>query len=179
MRARRLLLAALLLIAGCTTVPLSTIWKLRSFGPEQLVALNPKELRAAARVDSRVTMSGVMIVVEVEPAAGAPKRRYELKLDAPQREDPRLERAPAGRRWFVFALSPQGVEEFERIKREYASIPKGSRGTVSVSAEEGFVPPELQKKFPVRTDLLLEPADGYFTLIRETDLDLTESENKK
>ena len=59
------------------------------------------------------------------PDDGAPPL-YVIPLEQPV-GDPRLERAPADRRWFVFALSPQGLAEYQRIKREYASMAKGSR----------------------------------------------------
>ena len=42
--------------AGCTSVPVSTMWRLRNFGAEELFALDPTHLRAAARVDARATM---------------------------------------------------------------------------------------------------------------------------
>lgn len=163
---------------GCTSVPLTTMWRLRNFGAEQLFALDPAHLRAAARVDARATMKNVTINLEVRPADGAPPRSYVIPLEQPV-SDPRLERAPADRRWFAFALSPQGLAEYLRIKREYASIPKGSQGIVKIaSSDDGAVPAELTRAFPLRVDVLLEPAEGYFTLIRETRLDLSQQQKK-
>jgi hypothetical protein len=161
-------------LAGCTSVPVATMWRLRNFGAEQLFALDPAHLRAAARVDARATMKNVTISLEVRPADGAPPRSYLIPLEQPV-DDLRLERAPADRRWFAFALSPQGLAEYQRIKREYASIPKGSHGTVKIAAsDDGTVPAELKRAFPLRVDVLLDPAEGYFTLIGETRLDLSQ-----
>jgi hypothetical protein len=175
---RRALLALVALTAGCTSVPIATLWRLRNFGPDQLFALDPTELRAAARVDSRATMRNVTISVDVEPNDGATRRAYVIPLEQPA-SDARLERAPADRRWYAFALSPEGLAEYQRIRREYGSLPKGSRGTVRIAAkDDGSVPPALMRAFPLRVDLLLDPAEGYFTLISETTLDLTQSGKK-
>jgi len=164
--------------AGCTSVPVSTMWRLRNFGADQLFALDPAHLRAAARVDARATMRNVTISLEVRPADGAPPRTYLIPLEQPV-SDPRLERAPADRRWFAFALSPQGLAEYLRIKREYASVPKGSHGTVKIAAsDDGTVPVDLKRAFPLRVDVLLDPAEGYFTLISETRLDLSQQQKK-
>jgi hypothetical protein len=172
---RRAVLAAAALAAGCTSVPLTTMWRLRSFGVEQLFALDPTQLRAAARVDSRARMRNVTIGVDVEPADRSTPRSYVIPLDQPA-ADPRLEPAPPGRRWYAFALSAQGLGEYTRIKQNYASVPKGSRGKVTIAAaDDGSVPPDLMRAFPLRLDVLLDPAEGYFTLISETTLDLTQS----
>lgn len=174
---RRALLGAVgvAALAGCASVPLKTLWRLRSFGPEQLFALDPTELRAAARVDARARMTNVTITLDVEPADGSPRRSYRIPLEQPA-ADPRLERPPADRRWYAFALSPHGIAEYQRIKREYALVARGSRGTLKIAAsDDGTVPPELKRAFPLRLDVLLDPAEGYFTLVSETRLDLSQT----
>jgi hypothetical protein len=170
----RTLLALLLplLVAGCLSIPVSTMWKLRNFGPEQLFALDPTELRAALLVDPRVTMKGGRIDIVVQPPDNAPKRSYAILLQQPQRADPRLPPAPAGRVWQVFAMSPQSVAEFQKLKQDFKTIPKGTTVTVSVGFDEGSVPDALRREFPVRLDLVLDPAEGYFTMIKDTTIDL-------
>ena len=171
---RRSLLAVALLAGGCSSVPLSTMWRLRSFNAEQLFALDPVHLRAAARVDSRATMKNVTITLEVDPPDGAARRTYLIPLEQPV-DDARLERPPANRRWFAFALSKPGLAEFQRIRREYAAAAKGSRGTLKIAASDGgTIPTDLMRAFPLRLDVLLDPAEGFFTLISETKLDLTQ-----
>ena len=171
---RRAFLLMTAALAGCTSIPVSTLWRLRNFGPEQLFALDPTELRAAARVESRARMKSATISIEVKPADGSALRAYVLPLERPV-DDPRLERAPAARRWYAIGLSPQGLAEYQRIKRDFAAAPKGSHGTVKISADDdGTLSPELKKAFPLRLDVLLDPAEGYFTLISETKLDLSQ-----
>jgi hypothetical protein len=54
-------------------------------------------------------------------------------------------------------------------------VSKGSRGTVKIAAsDDGSIPPELKRAFPRRVDVRPDPAEGYFTLISETKLDLSQ-----
>lgn len=150
------------------------MWRLRDFSAERLFSLDPTQLRAAARVDSRATMKNVTITLEVEPPDGSARRTYLIPLEQPV-NDVRLERPPADRRWFAFALSRQGLAEYQRIKQEYASVARGSRRTLKIAtSDDGTIPLELKRAFPLRLDVLLDPAEGYFTLVSETKLDLTQ-----
>jgi hypothetical protein len=176
---RRALLAATALLAACSSVPVSTMWRLRNFTPDKLFELDPTELRAAAYVDTRAVMKNAKIELDITPADGSPVRTYVIPLDQPV-SDPRLERPAPDRRWYAFALSPQGLAEYQRIKREYAMVPKGSRGTLKISAaDDNATPPDLKRSFPLRIDILLDPAEGYFTLISETRLDLSQQNSSQ
>lgn len=42
------LTCGLALVGGCVSVPLSTLWKMRNFGPQDLLQLDPAALRVAA-----------------------------------------------------------------------------------------------------------------------------------
>jgi hypothetical protein len=65
--------------------------------------------------------------------------------------------------------------ECRRIKRECAAVAKGSRGTLKIAAsDDGTIAPDLKRAFPLRVDVLLDPAEGFFTLISETKLDLSQ-----
>jgi hypothetical protein len=45
--------------------------------------------------------------------------------------------------------------------------------TLQLSAREGNVPPELTRSFPLRLDLVLDAKEGWFTVLKDTELDLT------
>jgi hypothetical protein len=171
------LLVATLLVAACTSVPVSTMWKLARFDRAALTAIDPKELRAAALVDQRATMKNVMMRVTLAPKDAKPSS-YEVPLTAPVNSDPRLPAAPAGRRWEIFALTPDGQRDFLRMREAALSLPAGSSLTLALFAQEGNVPPELMRRFPLRLELLLEPQDGWFTVLKDSNLDLTQYAKK-
>lgn len=174
---RRLLLAlAAVAASGCTSVPLATMWRLRSFSIDEFFALNPRELRAAVRTDARATFSAVDIEFKIEPKGG-PASTQRIRLQQAVAADARLERPPANRRWFVFALGDEGVAVFQAVRREVDVSRKVPGGSISigVSAREAVVPPDLAPALPLRLDLLLDPKDGWFTMISETRLDTTQT----
>ena len=65
-----------------------------------------------------------------------------------------------------------------RVPPDQAGIRFGGEGQprdveIAVS-DDGTIPPDLKRAFPLRVDVLLDPAEGFFTLISETKLDLSQ-----
>lgn len=180
MRLRRSLVAAavVLAVAACSSVPLSTMWKFARFDRDAFLAIDPAQLRAAALTDARATMKDVTIRVTLAPKGGGTSRDGVIVLTEPVGRDARLAAAPAGRRWNVFALTPEAQREFKALREAAVQMPSGSSMTIGVSAREGTVPPELMARFPLRLDLLLNTADGWFTLLKDGELDLTKGPRK-
>jgi hypothetical protein len=170
-------LTAALLLGACTSVPVSTMWKMARFDRAELLAIDPAQLRAAALVDTRATMKEVTITAKLTPAGGAPTE-YAIALTAPVERDARLPGAPAGRRWEIFGLTPAGQRDFLRLRESALQAPKGSELAISVSAREGTVPPDLAKGFPLRLDLLLDAQEGWFTVLKDSKIDLSRVNQK-
>lgn len=174
---RRAVLAAMpmLAVTACTSIPLSTMWKLRSFSIDDFFALDPAQLRAAVRTDARASYDAVDINIAVAPKGGE-TTKHMIRLQQPAGGDTRLEPAPPGRRWYVFALGTEGVKVFDAVRNEVAAVRKipGSSLTIGVSAREATVPPDIAKALPMRLDLLLDPKEGWFTMFSETRIDTTQ-----
>lgn len=83
-----------------------------------------------------------------------------------------------GRHWDVFALTPEGQRDFLRMREAAMQLPSGSALTLALSAREGAVPPELASRFPLRLDLILDAQDGWFTVLKDSELDLTQYARK-
>jgi hypothetical protein len=178
MTMRALVAAAMLgLLAACTSVPVSTMWKMARFDRAQLLAVDPAQLRAAALVDTRATMKNVTITAKLTPVGEAPTE-FAIALTAPVDRDPRLPAAPSGRRWEIFGLTPAGQRDFLRLREAAVQAPKGSELAISVSAREGTVPPELATAFPLRLDLMLDAQEGWFTVLKDSKIDLSRASQK-
>jgi hypothetical protein len=166
------LAVAFIALAGCLSVPVSTMWKLARFDRAALLAIDPKDLRAAALIDQRATMKDVTMKVTLGPKDGTPVE-YQVLLTEPINRDARLAAAPKGRRWEIFALTPDGQRDFLRMREAALKMPAGSSLRLQLSAREGNVPPELTRRFPLRLDLVLDAKEGWFTVLKDTELDLT------
>jgi hypothetical protein len=158
-------------IAGCLSIPVSTMWKLARFDRAALLAIDPRELRAAALIDQRATMKDVTMKVTLAPKDGKPVE-YQVLLTEPVNRDARLPAAPKGRRWEIFALTPAGQRDFLRMREDALKLPAGSSLTLALSAREGNVPAQLARSFPLRLDLVLDAKEGWFTVLKDTELDL-------
>ncbi len=167
----RLLLLCVVLLAACTSVPVSTMWKLATFDRTKLLAIDPDQLRAAALVDHRATMKNITMRITLTPKDGA-SVPYEITLGAPAAGDKGLPAAPPQRQWEVFALSGEGRQAFVRMRDAAGRMPAGSALRLEVGAREGDVPPELLRAFPLRIDLKFDDKDGWFTLLADGKLDL-------
>jgi hypothetical protein len=169
--------ASLLLLAGCLSMPVSTLWKLRSFGIDEFLALDPADVRAAVRTDARANFAEVILNVTTEWQGGG-RQHYQIRLRPDPRGDARLEPAPTGRRWLVFALDPAGAAAMRELQRSLAAD-RQRRGQIAIGIEprEATVPDEIARALPVRVDLLLDRRDGYFTMIRETAVDTSQRRN--
>ena len=179
MRRRALLTmgAAAMLAVACMSIPVSTMWKLARFDRAAMLAVDPAQLRAATLVDQRATMKNVTMKVTLAPKDRA-RTDYQILLAEPVSRDTRLPSAPAGRRWDIFALTPEGQRDFMRMRESALALPPGSSLTLGLSAREGTVPPDLARRFPLRLDLLLDAKEGWFTVLKDSELDLTQYARK-
>ena len=151
------------------------MWKLRSFSVEEFFALNPNDLRAAVRTDARAGFSAVDINITVAPKGGEASSHV-IRLQQAVATDARLEPAPADRRWYVFALGPEGVKVFDAVRKDVAAVRKIPGGSLrlGIGAQEANVPPDIAKALPLRVDMLLDPKEGWFTMVSETRVDTTQ-----
>ena len=164
---------AMVLLAGCTSVPLTTMWKLRDFSVESFFAKDPTQMRVAIQVDKTMKRgpNSPMIALQIKAASTRPIC-YAFALDpvdALGKSELTLASAAADRRWYAFALSPSGVEAFRKAQREL-KLKKQEEAEIglNVTLSKVLDPAVDGAPFPLRIDLALDRADGYFTLIKET-----------
>lgn len=169
---RRLLLAAaLLLLAGCASIPLSTLWKLRGFDGDDLVTMEPADLRAALWLQPQVPVApeSVRLSLSLDRADGAPER-HDFGLE-PARGPGPVEPGKTYRPWQLDADGRRALAAVQRQLRAArdagGAAYEGASFQVSFKPAFGETPPD---KLLVSVQLLLDPAQGWFLLLDEAEL---------
>ena len=164
-----------LVLAGCVAIPLSTTWKLYDMTAERFFENDPKQLRVAIRVNEAMKRGSGSPQMRID--IDAPSTRpicyaFGLDLIDPRAAgEPGLDAAPAHRRWYAFALSPRGIEAFDRARREVRTKDlEDANFALNVKMDDVITMPEPGATTPLRIDVALDRKDGYFTLIKEIDL---------
>ena len=182
------------LLAACSSVPLGTMWKLSRMGPEALFEADPTSIRAAARserwfLDQPGFDAGTLKVEIRSPSVGDRDWSFALE-EVSDREAWRLDPAPAGQRWRMYRIAPSDLEAFQGLQRELPDLieaAKASEGQnrFSLSVQfgtdalrdaladaEAMREPDSVRDVPYRVDLQLNEEDGFFTLLRDDDLEV-------
>jgi hypothetical protein len=162
--------AAALLLAGCSHVPLTTIWKLATFDPARA---DPAVLRAALRHPDglAVRRDGARLILTLPPAAGerAP-RKVEFTLvpaDGPGDREPRSRYARAGYSIEVLRLSDTDTEAVRKLQAERHASGGGKLEVSAAACHRGGLP---SGPILASTYLRLDLADGYMPVVEDIDL---------
>lgn len=136
----------IVLLSGCTSVPLATIWQLRNFEPDDLQQVRPEEILLAGKVDpAPITFnpSGSRLLIVLTPRAeGTADVQYEFGSRNARLDEPQL--VPDGDpRWQVFELDDEGVAAWERLQPELTDVKTKYKALAFNSSlrTEGHAPP--------------------------------------
>ena len=165
MRKRVFVALSIALLAGCASIPLSTMWKMRNLTADTFFAKDPRALRVALRTDDRVTAGNPAIDIRIEGMSKKPicYAFALMPIDSAAPGEAPLEKSSGHRCLFVFALSKQGVDASDRARREVRmGMMEGGSLSLNVSMNEMDFPHNL-KSLPIGIDVMLDRKDGYFT----------------
>jgi hypothetical protein len=161
------LAAVLTLLAGCTSIPLSTLAAFSTFDEADFARLDPDALRVRVAVPAgyALDMEGVRLRARVESAAQSRTDSFELAT-VDERDGTR------GAGWLskgtpvvvtTARLSERSKERFRALQRFVGAGPAQAIDldvTITLRAV-----PEGATTARAWVDLLLRPEQGYFTLI--------------
>ena len=166
-----LFLAAVLI--GCSSVPMSTLWQMRGFGPEDFLAINANELAARVSISEAYVPDFESVGLNVRMTEGDQEwdERFELNL---VEQYPRT--VPGG--WFSadreemvydLVLAEEAIDAFRRHQDVYRQFePRQVAASVNMKFSEF---PEDRDSAIISIELRLSQNDGYFPLIREAVLE--------
>lgn len=169
------------LLAGCGSVPLSSLWQLRSLRLEEL---DPGALRAALVAPASLRLNpasltlDVTVTRELPPVNGQPAwETLEEKLPLEELRGP-LELSPLvgevgpGLQLRVWRIAPASLERLQAL-RGRALAWKGSEGKRRLGlglAFEGCQPVGAPRSLRVSTLLRFKPQGEYIAVLRDADL---------
>ena len=156
-----------LALAGCASVPLSTMVRMSTFDPQDFVALDPEVLRVRVTLprDFALDAGSSWLGVELNSPAGVHSGEFKLAQEASQ---PSLVSAglfagetPATA--YTLKLADASRAEFRRLQA-FVAQGKPEDVTIRVVPILSSYPPDVPST-RVWIDLRLTQAQGYFTLL--------------
>ncbi len=167
---------ASLLVAGCASVPVSTMWKLRDF---DIVKTEASKLRVGIRIPDFMQVEPDGATLEVAMWNGdqsvRKKEAFVLQSVVDQTELNELARfRKSGFAVHVYKLSDRSLKKLVRFKQQYAALKEefgdDVQGSLSIGAK-GCLLPQAEKQAALLTTFLKSSETGSFVVLTsETDV---------
>ena len=178
MRIMTTLLLSAALLAGCASIPLSTMARMSSFDERSLIQLDPAQIRVrvAVPVGFEVDIEKTKLEIDLHDEAGN-KRHGEFALSRlattrSQRPGGFL-RADVAANQYDLALTPESMKRLRELQA-YAASHALKSYEMRVGAELGKVP-EDAKALRFWADVKLSDRDAYMTLFDGAEIVLKRS----
>jgi len=167
---------ASLLVAGCASVPVSTMWKLRDF---DIVKTDAAKLRVGIRIPEfmQVEPDGATLEITMWNGDQSVRNKEVLVLQVVVEQSELNELARFHKSGFaihVYKLSDRSLKKLVRFKQQYAALKEefgdDVQGSLSVGAK-GCLLPQAEKQAALMTTFLKSSETGSFVVLTsETDV---------
>lgn len=164
-------------IAGCSHVPLSTMVSMSGFDEEDFIAIKPDEVRVKVRSDKPLDLSDEDIKLQFKLKSPSGNLDENLALNKVSQSSRQIDS------WFgedttqyssTFSLSDKSVVSFKKFQDSKLVRTSRENAKMNFNAKVQF-PDNTPEQITFSIDLLLNPSDGYFTLIDEYYFDFDEA----
>lgn len=175
-----IIILAFMILQGCSSIPLSTMWKMKSFDQDDFTQISPQHLRAKLRINKQITINDESLTLFFSFKSDSEELEEELALKLLSTSSNKVAR------WFSedeqeysyeFRLNEASMRAFKRIQQSSIAkrINNKEEREVNFSAtwKLGDNKPEIYK-FSI--DLQFDPKDGYFTLLEGVELDTSKAQ---
>ncbi|TCN79507.1 hypothetical protein [Shewanella fodinae] len=167
-----LLMVLLLLLSGCSSVPLSTLTHFATFDEQDFAELDPNQIRARLVVDDFVKLKDISLKAQINAANGVQQLEFPLTLIS-------KEILPVRKSWifttqvrarYQYELSPQARQNFVKLQQ---ALLKGHKYNCDVNVVFDEHTPPQPFKYTVK--LMLDPDNGYITMIDNREMAVSKS----
>jgi hypothetical protein len=127
---RSLALVLVVTITGCASVPLSTMWRLRNFTPQDVAILDPEDIGVAVQLPDELTLDEDRVTFNIQLFRKADddrelalEERADLEtVEVGQRVITPVPAARDGRHWHVLKLSEEALASFRRFQMQFQAF---------------------------------------------------------
>lgn len=164
----------LLTLVACTSVPMSTLWRMSQFDKADFLAIEAAALRVRLTADAHlaVDVERSSLLLELRDSEGL-TTVYDLKiteLSSRQHSESRWWQADRQLSTQLFALTDEGVERLQAFQQRLAEMGPGSAG-LSVDIEFKSDKQQQQQSGEFDVAIRLAEDDDYIVLFEGADYD--------
>lgn len=169
---------AAMLLAGCLSIPISTLYKLSTMSDEDVLAMNPAELRAAVElpddvpVDPKKIVVGFCFVKDDNDPVGIGGRWPVQQIASGRYVAAGLPTAPVGRTQYLFRASDEAQAKLNTILATARADRKAyGKAKIDIRLDAGDAPAAI-KSYRTSGWFLISPRQGYLKLLDDYTVDL-------
>ncbi|WP_251359300.1 hypothetical protein [Kangiella sp. TOML190] len=166
---KTLLIVLILLIQGCSSIPLSTMWKMRNFDENSFTQIEPRYIRMKVRTDKPMDVDNDSIKLKFGFEGKTEKQEEILGLELIATDKKNISHFfsdDTQEYSYTFRLKPESIMAMQKVQRSPLVHKKKREGKASFSASWNFGE-KTPTQYTISIDLQLDPTNGYFTLIDE------------
>jgi hypothetical protein len=176
------LLASVVFLASCTSIPLSTMWKLKDYSSENIKDIDPLEFRARVTHQSSFYIKSEGSVFSLELSNDDEKVKFEIPLEVIGTED--VMQGVFRSREFtktMLKMSEAGVKDFMKLQKDAGKLEDKYNKTwfkvkCSGDLKDRSNPP---KHLELTIEIKLNGNEDFFTLIDSAKMKLEPTEETK
>ena len=171
------------ILAGCSSVPLGTMWRMRNFSIQDVAAIDPNELRARIISPDFVPKEeGSRLDIGFLDNDSNDVYAFPLEIIDRKEETKGMFRKRVIRTT-TFKLTPEAVDAFVRFRKLIRTDERKHR-KAQINVSSAFEPIEMKEKpkvLEISILLKLKAEEDYLTLINKARIDLNKmkTEQKK
>jgi hypothetical protein len=166
------------MLSACASIPLTTMWKLRSFSAQDLKALNPADIRVVVKAPEQLRFEPNQTTLDVNltPRETQEKILHEhanLVLLKQGRFVPAdVPVAQSGYALYLMKLSPQGLKSFQDFQQRLDPDVEHHYESINFDAKVQFGNDSIadSNHFKLTVWLRLKQEGGYFALLDDVPL---------
>ena len=161
-------------LSGCASIPLGTMVKFSSFDEQQLLVMQPRDIRARIQIEepAKLNVETAELTLTLQTEQGELFYEYPLTLIAKTRIAPveGFFTSRPGQTEYTLKLSDLARENFKAAQQELArQQPKGFSFSVSANFDDF---PEDRTEITFSIALQLDPTEGYFNLFEDATMEI-------